>query len=142
VATLMVDTDVYSYVTSTNPRRGAPYKRHLEGQTIALSFITVGELHAGYEKKIQRGEWPASLLQRLESELAGVTIVPYDIDICRTYGRLKAQLKNPDGSARTVAANDLWIAACAVRHALPLVTNNAQHFTDIPGLKIITEPPV
>jgi tRNA(fMet)-specific endonuclease VapC len=142
LATLLVDTDVYSYVTSTNPRRGAPYKPHLEGQTIALSFITVGEQYAGYEKQIQKGQWPASLVQRLESELAKVTIVPYDVEICRTYGRLKAQLKNPDGSARTVALNDLWIAACAVRHALPLVTNNARHFANIPGLKIITVPPI
>ena len=91
MATLMVDTDVYSYVTSTNPRRGTPYKPHLEGQTIALSFITVGEQYAGYEKKIQKGEWSPSLLQRLESELRKVTIVSYDVEICRTYGKLKVQ---------------------------------------------------
>jgi predicted nucleic acid-binding protein len=138
----MVDTDVYSYVTSTNPRRGAPYKPHLEGQTVAISFITVAEQYAGYEKKIQKGEWPPSRLKKLESELAKVTVIAYDVAICQTYGRLKAQLKNPDGSARTVAPNDLWIAACAVRHALPLVTNNARHFENIPSLTIITVPPI
>ena len=102
----------------------------------------MGEQYAGYEKKIQKGEWSPSLLQRLESELRKVTIVSYDVEICRAYGKLKVQLKNPDGSARTVAPNDLWIAACAVRHALPLVTNNARHFANIPGLKIITVPPI
>jgi tRNA(fMet)-specific endonuclease VapC len=138
VPTIMVDTDVYSYITASDPRRGKPYKPHLEGQTIALSFVTVGELYAGYEKQIKKGKWPASHRQKLESLLAGVIIVPYDVEICRTYGRLRAELRNPDGSDRTVPPNDLWIAACAVRHALKLVTNNAQHFTGIPGLTIIT----
>ena len=47
MATIMLDTDVYSYVTAHNPARGAPYKVHLTGHTVALSFITVGEQYAG-----------------------------------------------------------------------------------------------
>jgi hypothetical protein len=66
MATLMVDTDVYSYFTSANAARFAPYKQHLEGHTIALSFITVGEQYAGYLRKISRGEWPASRLKKFE----------------------------------------------------------------------------
>jgi tRNA(fMet)-specific endonuclease VapC len=141
MATLMVDTDVYSYVTSTNPRRGAPYKPHLEGHEIALSFISVGEQYAGYRKKIRRGEWKETQLAILEARLAVVVVVPYDIEVCRTYGILKTTLKNPDGSDRVVGPNDLWIAACAVRHSLTLVTNNRKHFAGIPGLKIISEAP-
>lgn len=141
MATLMVDTDVYSYVTSTNPTRGVPYKRHLEGHEIALSFISVGEQYAGYRKKISKGEWKEAQLAILEARLAVVVVVPYDIEVCRTYGALKAALKNPDGSDRVVAPNDLWIAACAVRHSLTLVTNNHKHFIGISGLKIISEAP-
>lgn len=141
MATLMVDTDVYSYVTSTNPTRGAPYKPHLEGHTIALSFITVGEQYAGYRKKISKGEWNEARIKILEDRLAVAVVVPYDIEVCRTYGILKTVLKNPDGSDRILATNDLWIAACAVRHSLTLVTNNRKHFTGIPGLKIISEAP-
>jgi hypothetical protein len=40
-----------------------------------------------------------------------------------------------------VADNDLWIAACAVRHSIPLVSNNQAHFEGIPGLILITEAP-
>src|SRR5258708_6641389 len=36
MATLMVDTYVYSYVTSSNPTRGAPYRPHLEGHAIPV----------------------------------------------------------------------------------------------------------
>jgi len=137
--TVMVDTDVYSYVMSSSSKRGARYKRYLEGQTIALSFITAGELYAGYRKKINKGDWTESHMTKLEARLAAVVIVPYDVEVCRTYGNLKAGLKNPTGSDRPVSANDLWIAACAVRHSLTLVTNNRRHFRDIPGLNIISE---
>jgi predicted nucleic acid-binding protein len=137
----MLDTDVYSYVTSTDPRRGAPYTPHLQGQQIVLSFITVGEQYAGFRKRINSGEWKESQLQVLESRLAMVAVVPYDIDVCRTYAILKTTLKNPDGSHRVMAPNDLWIAACAVRHSLALVTHNRKHFTGVPGLRIISEAP-
>ena len=140
MGTVMVDTDVYSYVTSNNPNRGAPYRPHLTGHTVALSFIKVGEQYAGYHKKINKGEWKENRLQTLESLLMLVLVIPYDLEICRTYGFLKYALRNTDGTDRTIAANDLWIAACAVRHKLTLVTHNERHFRGIPGLTIITEP--
>jgi tRNA(fMet)-specific endonuclease VapC len=65
-------------------------------------------------------------------------IIPYDIEVCRTFGNLKATLEI---AGRSVAPNDLWIAACAKRHALTLVTNNRKHFDGIPGLNIISEAP-
>jgi tRNA(fMet)-specific endonuclease VapC len=141
MATVMLDTDVYSYLTSSNPARGAPYSVHLKGHVIALSFITVGEQYAGYRKKIAKGDWEESRIEKLEARLKLVVIVPYDLEICKTYGNLKAAIKNPDGTDRVIAPNDLWIAACALRHSLTLITNNRKHFCDIPGLSIISEAP-
>ena len=138
MAAIMVDTDVYSYITSGNPDRGVPYKKHLDGHTITLSFITVGEQYAGYKKKITKGEWPAVRIQKLEAGLKAVAILPYDIEVCRTFGELKAQLELVGDSVHT---NDLWIAACAKRHSLKLVTNNRKDFEKIPGLDIISEAP-
>ena len=122
-------------------KRGARYKPHLEGRTIVISFVTVGELYAGYRKKINKGDWAESSMAKLEAGLARVVIIPYDVQVCKTYGDLKAALKNPDGSDRLISPNDLWIAACAVCHSLTLVTNNRKHFRDIPRLNIITEAP-
>ena len=62
--------------------------------------------------------------------------MPYDYELCVTYGNLRSTLAK-DG--RTVAPNDLWIAACAVRHSIPLVSNNRRHFENIPGLVLISE---
>jgi tRNA(fMet)-specific endonuclease VapC len=139
--TVIVDTDVYSYLTSSNPNRGAPYKPHLVGKNIALSFITVGEQYAGYLKKIHKGEWDEVRLQDFEARLQLVVVIPYDVEICKTFGALKATMLNPDGTARVVPPNDLWVAACAVRHSLTLITNNRKHFENVPGLDIICEAP-
>ena len=124
MATILVDTDVYSYLISTNPKRALPYRPHLEGNAIAISFITVGELFAGFTKKIAKREWGSEHLQRLEARLRLVVVIPYDIEIARAYGNIKGTLKNPEGTDRNMASNDLWIAACAKRHALTPVTNN------------------
>jgi predicted nucleic acid-binding protein len=137
MATILVDTDVYSYLTSSNPARAIPYKPHLEGHVIALSFITVGEQYAGYMKKIAKGEWTAAHLARLEERLRLVVIIPYDIEVCRAFGELKSILKNSGGSDRTLASNDLWVAACAKRHGLKLATNNHKHFENIPEVELI-----
>jgi hypothetical protein len=34
-----------------------------------------------------------------------------------------------------------WIEASAIRHSIPLVSNNRKHFERIPGLKLISESP-
>jgi tRNA(fMet)-specific endonuclease VapC len=141
MAIILVDTDVYSYLSSSNPTRGAPYRRHLDGHILALSFVTVGEQYAGYRKMISKGEWPESHIQKLETLLKSVVIIPYEVEICKVYGDLKSQIRNLDGSHRTIGTNDLWIAACAIRHSLKLATNNRSDFENIPGLDIICEAP-
>jgi predicted nucleic acid-binding protein len=62
-------------------------------------------------------------------------IVPYDYAVCEAYGQIKASLSK----GRTIADNDLWIAACAIRHSVPLVTHNRKHFDEIRGLIVISE---
>jgi len=34
---------------------------------------------------------------------------------------------------------DAWIAACALRYEVMLVTHNPKHFVEIPGLSLLTE---
>ena len=36
-----------------------------------------------------------------------------------------------------IGANDHWIAAAALEHSLPLVTNNSDHFKRIAGLEVV-----
>lgn len=99
-----------------------------------MCFITVGELLFGAYKK----KWGPAKLEQLKARLRSVVIVPFDLAVCQTYADLKTRL-HPSG--KNVADNDLWIAACAVRHSVPLVSNNRAHFEGIPELILITESP-
>jgi tRNA(fMet)-specific endonuclease VapC len=36
-----------------------------------------------------------------------------------------------------IGTNDLWIAAAAIVHGAPLVTNNTGEFSRVPGLTVI-----
>jgi predicted nucleic acid-binding protein len=130
---VLLDTDVFSYLMKPKDTRGDAYRPHVKGKTVAISFITVGELYYGAEKR----KWSGKTLRNLQERLKAVVVVPYDLELCRTYGKVRASL--PAGVV--VAANDLWIATCAIRHSIPLISNNRKHFEQIPGLKLISELP-
>ena len=129
-ARVIVDTNVVSYLM----RRGSlaeQYGRRLEGRLAGIAFVTVGELYFGAEKK----GWGERRWRELETMLRNFIVVSYDHEIARCYGRLVAQ-RQRDG--RPIAPNDAWIAACAVRHEVALVTHNEKDFEGVPSLEIIT----
>lgn len=111
---------------------GKLYRPYVVGKTVAVSFITVGELLFGAKKR----KWGARRVSDLYVRLRSTVILPYDLALCEVYGDLKA---NVYGSGRAIGGNDLWIAACALRHSIPLVSNNRAHFEGIPGLILKTE---
>lgn len=129
---VLLDTDVFSFFLKAADTRAALYHPHIRGKSIVLSFVTVGELYVWAARR----RWSGKRLSSLELRLHSCVIVPYDLELCKTYGKLRAALLD---KGSVIAANDLWIATCAVRHSLPLVTHNAKHFASIRGLKIITE---
>ena len=53
-----------------------------------------------------------------------------------SYARLFARRQREGGS---MTPNDAWIAACAVRHGMPLVTHNAKDFRGVASLAFSTE---
>jgi tRNA(fMet)-specific endonuclease VapC len=134
---VLLDTDVFSYLLRRNDTRANLYRPHVQHKTLAVSFVTVGELYywAG------RRKWGPARLEALERRIAAAIIVGYDLEICKAYARVKSGLRTASGSHRLVGDNDLWIAACAVRHAIPLITHNRRHFEGIVGLNIISEAP-
>lgn len=131
---MLLDTDVYSYLLRAGDKRSELYRPHVLNKTIAISFVTLGELYFGAAK---RG-WAKQRIALLEERLQWAVIIPYDVEVCRSYASLKAQISR---LGRTASDNDLWIAACAVRNDLPLVSHNRRHFQAIPGLTPISEAP-
>lgn len=135
LSVVLLDTDVFSFLMKPRDTRATLYKKHVENKTPAISFITVGELLYGAAKK----GWKQERVEDLKARIARSVIVPYDYDLCSTYADLKARIEK---NGKVVALHDLWIAACAVRHSIPLVTNNRRHFMHVPDLVLISEAPI
>jgi tRNA(fMet)-specific endonuclease VapC len=135
---ILLDTNVVLYLLPSRPHTNAAlYRPHVEGRSVAISFVTVGELYV----LAARNKWGATRSLDLEAHLRSSVVVPYDVEVCRAYAQLKTHLKTTLGSARVIDSNDLWIAACAIRHGIPLVTHNRRHFEGVRGLDIISEAP-
>ncbi len=128
---VLLDTNVFSYLGKSGDKRSEIYRPHTDGKIICVSFVTVGELYFGAKK----GNWNKAKWDSLNVRLKSTVIIPYDIAICDSYAKLKAGL----GKGRTIADNDLWIAACALRHSIPLITHNRKHFLDFRDLILISE---
>ncbi len=110
------------------------YSKYVKDKLAAISFVTVGELYYGAEK----GRWGEPKRLRLEATIRNFVVVPYDHVIARFYGRIVNECR---AQGHDIKCADAWIAACAVRHGIPLVTHNARHFLAVPGLAVITEAP-
>ncbi len=63
---------------------------------------------------------------------AGKTLYPAD-GTADAYARIKQSLA---AVGMMIPENDLWIAAFALEHSLPLATRD-EHFTRIPGLSML-----
>ena len=96
---MLLDTDVFSYLLKAGDQRGDPYRAHVRDKRLAVSFVTVGELLYGAEK---RG-WGAAKREALDRALRTVVIVPFDLQVCQAYAEI-SNLKTPEGAARTIAA--------------------------------------
>lgn len=130
---VVVDTDVVSYLFKGDTRAEV-YRRHLEGVTPAVSFMAVAELyHWAFSKK-----WGEARITRMEQALRNYVILPFDAGLCRRWARIQTDRA---ATGRPISTADAWVAACALRHGCPLVTNNPGDFVNIDGLTIISESP-
>ena len=128
---ILFDTNVVSYMMKGG-RLAEAYAPHLERRLRAIAFITVGEMYSWAE----RGNWGEPRRKELETTLGKFVVIPYNHEVARCYGRIMTGQRK---QRRTIATNDAWIAACAVRHGFPLVTHNAKDFEGVSSLEVITE---
>ena len=114
---LLVDTDVLSYVAWERPQ-AEPFEPLLLGKLPFVSFVTVGEMFYGAAK----ANWGEPRIAKMETILRRYTVIPGTYDIAKHYGSVKKAFRDQVGE------NDMWIAATALAHRMPVVTNNLKHF--------------
>lgn len=95
-----------------------------------ISLFTVGELQSGVSKSTRRD----SNLRYLDRAMLLANVICPDLDTAYHYGQLHAQAC---AQGHFPPQNDLWIAAIAIQHRLPLVTRD-KHFDRIAGLELLT----
>jgi tRNA(fMet)-specific endonuclease VapC len=95
-----------------------------------VPVLVAGELFFGARnsKKVRQN------LANVEQFCSLAKILVVDFGISRWYGELKAELK---AAGTMIPENDIWIAATAVTHGLPLVTRD-DHFKVVKGLHLIS----
>lgn len=91
-----------------------------------LPFTAVGELAAG-ESLADKDLW--------KTLLGYFRVIESTPQVCWQYGALYRYLKT---NGLLIGGNDLWIAATALAHDLPLVTRNEKHFRRVPDLEVIS----
>ena len=102
--------------------------RFLEAHAAAslhLTFTIAGELAAGRSSG-QREAW--------EQFIAPFRLLPCTTEVCWRYGEMYCFLRE---NGMLIGSNDMWIAATALAHGMPLVTRNERHYRRVPGLVVV-----
>ena len=90
-----------------------------------LTHTVCGEIAAGMPMS-DRARWSAFVRP--------FCVLPWTSEIDWHYGTVYRYLQK---NGQLIGANDLWIAATALAHDLPLVTANTAHFQRVPGLRFL-----
>jgi predicted nucleic acid-binding protein len=98
----------------------------------AVSVVTVAELTAGVLAAAD-AETAARRLATL-GRIGAMTALPIDLEVAGQWARLRAVLAE---SGRRMGPNHLWIAATAVVHAVPVVTQD-DDFLPLDGVAGVT----
>jgi len=98
-----------------------------QSSEIAVPVIVLGEYQYGIRQSRSRTRYERWLAE----VLASCRVLAVDEGTAGHYAGIRAELKR---SGRPIPGNDLWIAALARQHALPLLSRD-RHFDFVPGLQ-------
>ena len=97
---------------------------------IAVPVIVLGEYRYGIRQSRDRAQYERWLAKMIPSG----RLLVVDEGTAAEYAEVRAELKR---NGRPIPANDLWIAALARQHSLPLISRDA-HFDFVPGLERVS----
>ena len=132
----LIDTDLWIAI-----ERGTLSAADIHAVTrqdpVYLSPVNVAEIQFGLEllRPGTQKQKAAAALRRLRRKPQ----LRITVETAETFGSLAAKLRNA-GTDPHVRVNDLWLAAQAIQRDFSVLTANAKHFADIPGLRMVALP--
>jgi tRNA(fMet)-specific endonuclease VapC len=111
---------------------GDPGLEHILSQAneVAIPVIVLGEYRYGIAQsrnRVRYEKWLAAVI-------ATCRILRVDEGTAAEYASIRSELKR---RGRPIPGNDVWIAALARQHALPVLSRD-EHFDSVPKLKRVT----
>lgn len=124
----LLDTSVFIAAESGRPLVSESLPDHS-----VICPVTIAELQAGVLIAAD-ADTRARRLATLDS-IADIEVLPIDEDVAAEWARFRVHLAE---SGRRVNVNDLWIAATAAAHGLPVVTQD-DDFAPLQGARGLHE---
>jgi tRNA(fMet)-specific endonuclease VapC len=95
---------------------------------VFVSSTVLGELYYGARKSAH----VVANLARIEQFASSIQVLNCDAATAQLYGNIRDGLRS---KGRPIPENDIWIAAVALQHGLPLATRD-DHFKEVDGLRV------
>jgi tRNA(fMet)-specific endonuclease VapC len=123
----MLDTNTVAYIVDGRSKAARLKLAEVpQGFSVAISAITEAEIRYGLARKPEATRLRAAM----EEFLSRVSILPWDSNVARMYGKMRARMS---AQGKTLSSLDLLIAAHAASLGAVLVTND-RAFQEAEGL--------
>jgi tRNA(fMet)-specific endonuclease VapC len=124
----MLDTNICIYTIKNQPPQVREAFISHQDQ-MSVSTVTAMELIFGAEKSAA----PEKNLQVIESFLARLAVLDYDLHAAEHTGQLRAEVQK---IGKPIGPYDQMIAGHARSLGLIVITNNEREFDRVPGLRV------
>jgi tRNA(fMet)-specific endonuclease VapC len=121
---VILDTNGLSAMADGDPKLEPLLKGAKE---IVIPVVVLGEYRYGVRQSPHRLRYERWLAETISN----CRVLRIDEGTAEGYAETRGLLKR---SGRPIPGNDIWIAALARQHAMPLVSRD-RHFDFVPGLK-------
>jgi predicted nucleic acid-binding protein len=127
----VIDTSVFVSI-----EQGRSLRHQLIPEVGAISIVTKAELRAG----VLAAKDIATRDRRLDTldAVAGIVVLPVDEKVARAWAQMRAYLA---AAEQRVNVNDMWIAATAAAHDIPVLTQDGD-FDALSGVAGLTVIPI
>lgn len=120
----LVDADVLSEVTKTDPAAGVVSWLRENERELAVDPIILGEIRFGIHL-LPRGKRKERLERWFADGVTRLHCLPWDVETALRWARLLADLRK---AGHAMPIKDSLIAATALTHELTIVTRNVRDF--------------